>query len=62
MPKYVKATTYTSGQAGLVGSVVNVEYADGAVWEMRINEISDIRHSIGYEVLSAEPAHMATSI
>ena len=41
---------------------MKVVYKDGASWLIRINEISEIRHTIGYEVLSTEPAHTATSI
>ena len=29
---------------------------------MRIVEISDLRHSVAYQVISTEPAHQATSI
>ena len=35
---------------------------DGAHWELRINEISDVRHSIAYQVISTEPVHQVTSI
>ena len=42
--------------------MVKVEYTDGAHWTLRINEISELRHSIGYEVLATEPIHSATSI
>ena len=43
-------------------SVVRINYLDGAKWEIRINEISDVRHTLGYQVLSTEPAHQVTSI
>ncbi len=43
-------------------SVIKIVYADGANWQIRINEISEVRHSIGYEVLATEPVHQASSI
>jgi hypothetical protein len=51
-----------SGAPNQLDSVVRLSYADGAIWELRINEISDAKHTLGYEVISTEPAHQATSI
>ena len=50
------------GGPNQIESIVRLEYSDGAVWEMRISEISDLRHSIAYQVLKTEPAHTASSI
>ena len=61
-PSKVKATSFTSGKEGELGAILRVDYADGARWELRISEISELRHSIGYEVISTEPAHSVTSI
>ena len=41
---------------------MRITYADGAVWELRINEISGVKHTLGYQVISTEPAHQVTSI
>jgi len=61
-PGKVKSTHFETGGPNQLDSVVKIEYADGAKWHFRINEISEVRHSLGYEVLSTEPAHQATSI
>ena len=62
IPGKVKSTTFTTGAAGQLDSVIKIQYNDGASWDIRILEISDMRHAIGYEVISTEPAHQATSI
>ena len=62
MPGSFKSSNFTKGGPNQLDSVLKLEYTDGAVWELRINEISDTKHSLGYQVLSTEPAHSATSI
>ena len=62
VPGRVKSTNFTTGGPGQIEAVVKIDYNDGANWEIRILEISDLRHTIGYEVISTEPAHTATSI
>ncbi len=61
-PKHIAATEFVKNGPGQLDAIIKVTYADNAVWEIRINELSDIKHSLGYEVISAEPAHMATSV
>mmetsp|Transcript_23988 Transcript_23988/g.66649 ORF Transcript_23988/g.66649 Transcript_23988/m.66649 type:complete len:149 (+) Transcript_23988:298-744(+) len=58
----VKSSSFVSGAALQVGAVVKIEYKDGAVWELRVTEISERTATIGYEVLSTEPALDCTSI
>lgn len=62
VPSQITGTSFTSGGPNQLDSVVRIEYADGAKWDLRINEISDVKHSLGYQVLSTEPAHFVTSI
>ena len=62
VPGKITATKFTSGGPGQIGSTLEIHYADDAKWELRINEISEVNHSVGYEVLSTEPAHHVTSI
>ena len=62
IPQKVKSTQYLQGGPNQIESIVRLNYVDGAIWELRISEISDIRHSIAYQVLKTEPAHLATSI
>jgi 23S rRNA U2552 (ribose-2'-O)-methylase RlmE/FtsJ len=62
LPSHIKSTEFVSGGPNQLDSVVLVNYADGAKWELRINEISDVKHTLGYQVLSTEPAHQVTSI
>ena len=62
IPSKVKETKYIKGSPNQVDSVVRILYTDGAKWEIRISEISDLKHSVAYYVLSTEPAHSVTSI
>ena len=62
LPSHIKSTEFTHGGPNQLDSVVLVNYADGAKWELRINEISDVKHTLGYQVLSTEPVHQVTSI
>ena len=62
VPGKISATKFTSGSAGQIDSVVEIHYADGAKWELRLVEISELRHSVGYQVISTEPSHQVTSI
>ena len=45
-----------------VGSLVKVSYKDGTVWTVRILEISEIRHSIAWEVVESTPNISVTSV
>ena len=62
IPQKVKSTEYLQGGANQIESIVRVKYFDGAVWDLRISEISDLRHSIAYQVIKTEPVHAASSI
>ena len=62
IPGKVKSTQFVTGGPNQLDSVLKIEYNDGASWQIRINEISEIRHTIGYEVLTTEPVHQASSI
>ena len=57
VPNHVKSTEWISGAANQLDSVVRINYLDGAKWDIRIEEISDVRHMLGYQVISTEPAH-----
>jgi hypothetical protein len=59
---HVKNTKFTSGSAVEVGSVFEIEYADGSVWTFRIIELSELRHVIAYELISANPSIDFTSM
>ena len=60
-PNKVSSTEFTDGAAGQVGSLVRLTYADGAVFDVRITEISDKYHRIAFELINAEPAATASS-
>ena len=62
IPSRIKSTSFVAGGPNQLDSVVRIDYVDGAHWEIRINEISDVRHTLGYQVISTEPAHLVTSI
>ena len=61
-PGKVSATKFTSGGPGQIDSTLEIHYADGAQWVVRIAEVSELSHSIGYQVITTEPAHSVTSI
>ncbi|CDW86557.1 UNKNOWN [Stylonychia lemnae] len=62
VPGKVSATSFTSGGPGQLDSVIEITYTDGAKWVLRINELSELNHSVGYQVLTTEPSHSVTSI
>jgi len=62
MPNKIKSVEWVTGAPNQLDSVVSISYTDGAKWELRIHEISDVRYTLGYQVLSTEPAHQVTSI
>jgi hypothetical protein len=58
----IKSSSLTSGGEMMVGSVLRIEYSDGAVWEIRVTEISERTSTVAYEVVSTEPTLDCTSI
>lgn len=62
LPNHIKSTEFVSGSPNQLDSVIRINYADGAKWDLRINEISDVKHTLGYQVIATEPAHQVTSI
>eukprot|EP00347_Sterkiella_histriomuscorum_P000132 403377048 len=62
VPSYVKKSEFTQGAPGQIDSIVRIDFVDGAVWEIRLVEYSEVRRSIAWEVLTTEPAHKASSI
>jgi hypothetical protein len=48
LPNHIKSTEFVSGGVNQLDSVVRIVYADGAKWELRFNEISDVKHTLGY--------------
>jgi hypothetical protein len=48
IPGKVKATTFTTGGPNQLDSTIRIDYLDGANWIIRIAEISELRHTIGY--------------
>jgi len=62
VPGIVKATNFTQGGPNQLDAIVNIEYTDGAKWMLRIVELSELQHTLGYQVLTTEPAHSVSSI
>lgn len=56
------STEWTDGEAGRVDSTVKITYTNGAVWYLRVTELSERNHSLSYELVQAEPATSVTSI
>ena len=44
IPGHIESTEWVSGGVNQLDSVVRINYKDGAKWDIRINEISDVRH------------------
>ena len=55
LSSHVKSVKFTSGSPNEVGSVFDIEYAEGSVWTNRIVEISDTRRTIAWELIGAVP-------
>jgi hypothetical protein len=61
-PGSVTATATESGGEGVVGSVIKITYKDGSIWTIRVTEFSERNYTLAYELLTAEPAHNASSV
>mmetsp|Transcript_28545 Transcript_28545/g.37354 ORF Transcript_28545/g.37354 Transcript_28545/m.37354 type:complete len:169 (+) Transcript_28545:76-582(+) len=51
-----------SGDPSTVGSSFEISFNDGHKWTVRLVELSDINHSLMFEVTSSEPAAACTSM
>lgn len=61
-PSIVQSSEWTDGDAGRVDSTVKLTYVNGAAWYLRVTELSERNHTLGYELIMAEPATEVTSI
>mmetsp|Transcript_32030 Transcript_32030/g.42456 ORF Transcript_32030/g.42456 Transcript_32030/m.42456 type:complete len:122 (+) Transcript_32030:25-390(+) len=61
-PGIVTSTEWTDGEAGRVDSTVKISYTNGASWYLRVTELSERNHTLGYELIMAEPATSVSSI
>ena len=61
-PGVVSNVEWTEGEAGKLGSCAKVTYVDGAVWTLRFTELSEKHHTVGYELMVAEPSVPCTSV
>ncbi|CAG9317602.1 unnamed protein product [Blepharisma stoltei] len=61
-PSWIANVHWEQGEPGKVGSVVTFEYTDGAKWQFQVSEISDIKNTIVFELIEANPPAMATGI
>ena len=61
-PGIVTSTEWTDGAAGRVDSTVKITYTNGASWFLRVTELSERNHTLGYELVAAEPATSVSSI
>ena len=61
-PGAVTKVEWVEKSAGMIGACAKITYKDGAVWTLRFDEWSEKRHSVAYELMSAEPAAACTSI
>ena len=59
---HIKNVKFTSGSSAEVGSVFEIDYADGSKWTFRIVEVSELRHMISYELIGANPSIEFTSM
>lgn len=61
-PGAVTKVEWVEKTAGMIGACAKITYKDGAVWTLRFDEWSEKRHSVAYELMSAEPSAACTSI
>jgi hypothetical protein len=61
-PTNVKSVKFTSGGPMEVGSVFQVEFKDGSLFEKRILEISELKRRIIWEIISVTPETTYTSM
>ena len=62
-PKLISKSEFApESRSGMINASVNVSYADGHSAIFRIVGINDCRHSINYEVVSAEPNMNVSSV
>ena len=55
-PDWIREVNMIQGEPGKVGSQFQVTYRDDAKWTFQILEVSDIKRTIIYELVNAEPA------
>ncbi|CAG9316514.1 unnamed protein product [Blepharisma stoltei] len=55
-PNWVSSVSWSEGDSGKVGATVHMTYTDGTQWTVNILEISDIKRTIVYELIHADPA------
>ena len=61
-PGMISSTEWTDGAAGRVDSTVKISYTNGAHWFFRVTELSERNHTLGFELVAAEPAISVSSI
>ena len=61
-PKIIKEVKWNGTPSKTVGAIFEVTYADGAKWELQIQEISDYKHSLIYQVVKTTPETKMSSI
>ena len=61
-PGVVANVEWTDGEAGKLGACAKVTYTDGAEWTLRFTELSEKHHTIGYELMVANPSVPCTSV
>eukprot|EP01017_Pseudomicrothorax_dubius_P019342 TRINITY_DN2124_c0_g1_i1.p1 TRINITY_DN2124_c0_g1~~TRINITY_DN2124_c0_g1_i1.p1 ORF type:complete len:203 (+),score=76.23 TRINITY_DN2124_c0_g1_i1:63-611(+) len=62
LPTFVENFQILSGGAGQLDTTVQVTFKDQAVWTYKIVEISELSHTISFELISCEPAITASSV
>lgn len=55
-PSWVSSVHWPEGDSGKVGATVTMTFRDGPTWEFNVLEISDIKRTIVYELVAADPA------
>ena len=62
-PKLISKSEFApESQAGMINASISINYVDGHSAHFRVVGISDSRHSISYEVVSAEPNMSVSSV
>ena len=61
VPKFCSSCEWIDGEAGRVDSTIKISLKNTTEWFWRITEISEVNHSIGYEVIETKPPSTVTS-
>jgi len=55
LSQFIKSVEPVEGSKGAFESTFKINYVDGAIWTCRVVELSELHHTIAYEVIETTP-------